>query len=166
MKSLTHPGRQVGYKAMEETITPLARAMRRFSAGKPAFPKNTPLAVVSSATEQRERLRQKLDSEPGLDSPQIEAVAIILQLDNPGLMAMDEPLEDAPLIVEEGTESEAVAYLEDHLKCGNTFAVSGFLFVVRSGDEKRVFTYKVARTPEGDAALNLASERLIPKGPR
>jgi hypothetical protein len=144
---------------MENSLTPLTRAVRRFSAGKPiGRTKDTPLGAVLLATEQRERLRGILDNEEGIESPIITHAAIAVRLQAPGVpVAFD----DGPILVKEGTESEAVRELEAQLKCGNKFTVSGLTFVVQAGAEVRVFQYRIERTSEGDAALRLAGEKLI-----
>lgn len=144
---------------MEDSLTPLTRALRRFGAGKPVTrSKDTPLNAVLLASEQRERLRGILDSEEGLESPRITHAAIAIRLKAPGV-----PIEfdDAPIEVVEGTESEAVQYLEGQIKCGNGFTVSGLTFVVEAGADVRVFQYRLDRTPEGASALRLAGEKVL-----
>jgi hypothetical protein len=142
---------------MESSLTPLARAFRRFGAGKPmARPSDTPLGAAVLAVEQRERLRRMLAKE-GLESSSIAGVAIAVLTKHPGT-----PVELDDLIeVVEGAESEAVALLEAYLKHGHKFTVAGLSFVVQSGDEMRVFQYRIERTAEGDAELKLTSDRLI-----
>jgi hypothetical protein len=143
---------------MESSLVPLTKALRRFSAGQPMGRAiDTPLAAVVLADQQRERLRGILDSEEGLESPSIVHTAIAVLLENSGMpVALDDLI-----LVEEGAESEAVAFLEAYLKCGHKFTVAGLSFVVQSGDEMRVFEYRIERTAEGDAKLRLTSDHLI-----
>ena len=148
---------------MEENLTPLARALRKFTAGKPpAYPKDTPLAVVLLATEQRERLKRILAAED-IENPRVTCTAIAVRLETPGSPVA---LDDGPIEVAEGAESGAVAWLEEHLKCGNKFTISGLTFVVQTGPDVRVFQYRIERTPEGDAAMKSAGEKLIPRRTR
>jgi hypothetical protein len=157
----TYPERRAGLDAMENSITPLTRALRRFSAGKPiGRPVDTPLGAVLLATEQRQRLRGILENEKDIQSPRITRAAITIRLRAAGVpVAFD----DGPILVEKGTESEAVRELEGYLKCGHSFTLSGLLFVVEAGDETRVFQYRIERTAEGDAALKSVGETLIQK---
>jgi hypothetical protein len=153
-----YPARRNGFEAMEDSLSPLTRALRRFGVGKPmARPTDTPLGAAVLAVEQRERLRGILASGEGLESPSILHTAITVLLVNSGTpVALDDLI-----LVEEGAESEAVAFLEAYLKCGHRFTVAGLSFVVQSGDEMRVFQYRIERTAEGDAALRLTSDDLI-----
>jgi len=157
--TLTYPERRAGREAMENSLTPLTRAFRKFGAGKPiGRTSDTPLGAVLLATEQRERLRRILDNESGIQNPTITVVAIVVRLEALGASAA---FDDGPILVEEGAESEAVRYLEGQLNCGNKFTVAGLSFVVEAGDETRVFQYRVERSTGGDAALKNASETLI-----
>jgi hypothetical protein len=143
---------------MENSLTPLARALRKFCAGKPiSRANNTPLGAVTLAAEQRERLRKILENDKDIQSPSITHAAVTVLLEAPGVAV---PFDDL-VLVEEGTESEAVRFLEAHIECGNTFTVAGLSFVVQAGDATRVFQYRVERTPDGDAALRLTGEKLI-----
>lgn len=158
--TVTYPKRRAGLDAMDEALTPLTRALRRFGAGKPvARPKETPLGAVLLATEQRERLRRILESERDIESHCITHAAITIRLESPGVIGA---FDDGPYFVTEGTESAAVKELENILACGHRFIVSGLTFVVQTGTETRVFEYRLDRTPEGEAALCLTKEKLIP----
>lgn len=146
---------------MEKSLSPLSRALRRFSAGKPVCrPEDTPLRAVLLATEQRERLRAILDSED-IDSPRITHTALVILLDAAGSSVL---FDDGPFVVIEGKESFTVRDLEQLLECGHKFTVSGLTFVVQSGAEKpRIFEYRAERTPEGEAALSRAAALALEK---
>lgn len=155
-----YPKRRAGLDAMNESLTPIARAIKRFGSGKPVTrPTDTPLTAVLLATEQRDRLRAILESEEGIESARVTHAAIAIRIHARGALI---PIPDDPgVLIIEGSESRAVAELEAQLKCENTFTVSGLTFVVEVQSETRVFQYRLERTPEGDAALNLATERLL-----
>ena len=142
---------------MEESLTPLARALRRFNAGKPLKQlKDTPLAIVVLAVEQRDRLANFLAGEEGVESPKITATNIV------GLLKVQGST--TPLVehveIEDGKESEAVAWLEAHRNYGHKFRTSGFVFVIRVGRKEHIVSYRVERTPEGDAVLKIIEMRL------
>jgi len=144
---------------MEESLTPMARALRKFSAGRPPIrTKDTPLGAVFLAVEQRDRLTKILASEEGLEHPRITAAAIVGRLDVTG---SDTAIENEFITIEEGKESAAVAFLEDYRVYGHKFTLSGLMFAVRAGKEARLFSYRIERTPEGDAVLKLAEEQLL-----
>ena len=64
MNAFTNADRQAGRKAMEEVLTPMQKAYRKFLSGKPPdSPKNTPLGAVMLATEQKKRLTDLLKNE-------------------------------------------------------------------------------------------------------
>ena len=88
MKTPTYPERRAGLDAMEKALTPLSRALRRFSAGKPvARATSTPLGAVVLATEQRDRLRAILDSEKDIESPRVTHAAIVIRIEAVGSQA-------------------------------------------------------------------------------
>ena len=161
--AFTKRDRRAGREAMEESLTPWARALRRFSAGKtPAALKETPLEAVYQAVAQRDRLRDKLATEEGLRRSEILSVWIAgwLKL-NGSPQAIPEHVE-----VKEGKESDAVRWLEDHREYGNKFRTSGFVFVVRVARTAHVVSYRIERTPEGDAALKLVEDYAVTRSPK
>jgi hypothetical protein len=143
---------------MEAVLTPMQRAYRRFLSGKPpAEPKNSPLSAVTLATEQRKRLSDILASEAGLKNPRITSMAVVIRFNDPppNLLA------DA-ILVEEGKEGQAIAFLETYCnRFKRTFIISGLQFAVQDGKEKRLFAYPVERTPEGKRALEWSCNRQI-----
>lgn len=150
--------RQAGRKAMEESLTPLMRALRKFSAGKPGSLPETPLEAVRLAVEQRDRLARILADEDGVERPKILMTAIVVRFEVARSRAT---IDDDPILIEPGKESAAVSELEAYRDCGHRFRISGFVFVVRVGNKKHRFNYRVERTPEGDEVLNLKGESLL-----
>lgn len=141
---------------MEASLTPLARALRKFTAGRPAPANNRPIGAVALAVDQRERLENILASE-GIGNAQITATVIVVRLD---LEGADAPMDDW-ITVESGRESSAVKELEHYRDYGHEFTVSGLVFVVRAGNEERFVKYRIERTPEGDNALKLAEDNKL-----
>jgi len=147
---------------MEQSLSSMQRAFRKFLAGRPArTADNTPLGIVSLAVEQRARLRGILESDPETQSARITRTAIVARLSVAGSPT---PFDDAFLEVEEGSESNAVRYFERHLEFGNKFTAAGLAFVIQPRPDELpvVLEYKIERTPEGDKALRRAAEELIP----
>jgi hypothetical protein len=142
---------------MEEALTPMQRAARRFNSGRPpAPPKNTPLGAVLLATEQRTRFARILESERGLKNPRITSLAVVIRFARP---ADPNVLADA-ILVEEGKESKALAFLEMYgEKLKRDFIVVGLQFAVQDASEKRLVAYPIDRTPEGEAALVWSCQR-------
>jgi hypothetical protein len=134
---------------MEKTLTPMQRAYRQFLSGRPpANPKNTPLGAVALATEQRKRLADIL-SEQLLKAARITSMAVVIRFVPP----VPETPADT-ILVEEGKEGRAIAFLEAYgAKFKRSFVITGLQFAVRDGMEKRFFAYPIERTPEGEAAL-------------
>ncbi len=143
---------------MEAVLTPMQKAYRRFLSGKPpAEPKNTPLGAVTLATEQRKRLSDILGREEGLKNPQITSMAVVIRFNDPppGQIA------DA-ILVEEGKEGRAIAFLETYgHRFKRAFVIAGLQFAVQDGREKRFFAYPVERTPQGKRALEWSCNRQI-----
>jgi hypothetical protein len=148
MAPFTQTDQQAGYEAMEKSLTPMQKALRKFLSGRPpAPPKNTPITAVSLVIEQRERLTQKL-IESGLKNPRITSAAIVVRA-----IQHHDP---ATFLVAEGRESEAVAALEPH---AGRFVIVGLLFAVQDDSEKRPFAFPIERTQEGVAVLANALKR-------
>jgi hypothetical protein len=148
MAPFTQLDQQAGYEAMEKSLTPMQKALRKFGAGRPPVPpKNTPMAAVSLVIEQRERLLQKLQ-DSGLKNPRITSAAIVVR-----------PTSEATpsaLLVVEGRESEAVAFLE---RIAGRFVIVGPMFAVQDDSDKMPFALLIERTPGGQAALKAAMQR-------
>jgi len=134
-----------GIKKMDESLSPLSRALRKFNAGRPTKRSvDTPLEAVLLAVEQRDRLSDLL-SDTGA---RLTRTVIVIQAALPD----GTPLQDWA-DVDEGEESGAVAFLEGHSRDGGSFVVSGLKFVFETADGEDVVDYPVERTPEGRKAL-------------
>ena len=146
---------------MEEALTPMQKAYRRFVSGRPpAAPKNTPLRAVTLATDQRKRLAEILAGEKGLKDPRITSMAVVIRFVPP----LRERLADT-ILVEEGKESKAIAFLEQYVTKFK-FAIAGVLFAVLEDTEKRFLPYPIERTPEGEAAMVWSLERQLKRTPQ
>lgn len=161
MKTLTQLDRQAGRKAMESSLSPLQRALRKFASGKPhATPRNTPLGAVTLVTAQRTRLAGILAKEPGLEKPLITSAAVVVRI----LRATPAPggaLADT-VLVEEGKEGQALACLETYESRFNVeIAIAGLLFAILEGGKKWPFAYLIERTPESVEAMQWSFERQI-----
>lgn len=161
MTAFTNADRRAGQKAMEEVLTPIQRAYRKFLSGRPpATPKNTPLGAVALATEQRQRLTKILADE-GLVRAHIVGMAVVVRF-NP-------PVPETPsdtILVEEGKEGSAIAFLEQYgAKYRRPFVIAGLLFTVKDDQEKRFFVYPIERTPEGEQALLWSAKRQTQRKP-
>lgn len=157
MTPFTNEDRQAGRKAMEKALTPMQKAYRQFLSGRPpASPKNSPLGAVSVATDQRKRLAGIL-SEKRVKAARITSMAVVIRFVPP----VPETPADA-IIVEEGKEGQAVAFLEQYgTKYKKDFVIAGLIFAVQDATEKRAFPYAIERTPEGEAALIWSYQRQI-----
>jgi hypothetical protein len=155
MTPFTNRDRQAGRKAMEQSLSPMQRAYRKFLSGRPpAAPKNTPLGAVTLAAEQRKRLANILAAE-GVRGSRITSMAVVIRLvdPRPGLPADAIPVED-------GKESQAISALEMYgAKLKKDFIIAGLQFAVQDAKEKRFFAYPIDRTPEGEAALLWSCQR-------
>lgn len=135
-----------GVKKMDDSLSPLARALRKFNAGRPAKQAvDTPLGAVVLAVEQRGRLNGLL-AEAGAT---LSRTIIVIEATVPGIAV---PVQDW-IDVAEAAESDAVAFLEDTNRSGYTFVVTGLKFVVVSDGGETVVDYAVLRTAEGREAL-------------
>ena len=144
----------------------MQKAYRHFLSGKPPeTPKNTPLAAVSLATEQRQRLEEILGKHEVKDA-RITSVAVVVRFPSAPELPAD------VILVEEGKTGQAIAQLEAYgsgLKVKRLFIISGLHFAIQMGTkEKRLFTFPIERTPEGHAALmgshNRQSSGAVRKG--
>ena len=145
---------------MEEALTPMQRAHRRFVSGRPPItPQNTPLGAVALATAQRKRLAEILVKEKGLKDPRITSMAVVIRLVPP----LGERLADT-ILVDEGQESKAIAFLEQY-RGRFDYVIAGLLFAVLDGGEKRFLPYPIDRTPEGEAAIVWGLERQLQRKP-
>jgi hypothetical protein len=136
-----------GIKKMDESLSPLARALRKFNAGRPTKqPVDTPLGAVVLAVEQRDRLARLLKDE-GVEAHL--STQIITRHTTPGIIG-DYP-EDT--VVNEGAVHTALGELEAYVQRGDHFTVSGLTFAIVTESDAEVVTYTLERTPEGHAAL-------------
>jgi hypothetical protein len=136
-----------GIKKMDGALTPIARALRKFNAGRPTKqPVDTPLGAVVLAVEQRDRLARLLKDE-GVEAR--ISTQIITRHETPGIIG-DYP-EDT--VVNEGSVHTAVGELEFYVQRGDRFTVSGLTFGIETETDADVVTYTLERTPEGQAAL-------------
>ena len=137
---------QEGIKKMDESLSPLSRALRKFNAGRPSKQEvDTPLGAVVLAVEQRERLAVLL-AEVGVS---LSRTIIVIEATLPGMGVPMQVWAD----VDAGCESSTVKFLEEHSQDGNSFGVSGLKFVVQGEGGHSVVDYAVNRTPEGRKAL-------------
>jgi hypothetical protein len=136
-----------GIKKMDESLSPLARALRKFNAGRPTKQAvDTPLGAVVLAVEQRDRLARLLKDE-GVEAHL--STQIVTRHSTPGIIG-DYPEDTA---VNEGAVHTALRELEFYVQRGDRFTVSGLVFAVATENDADVVTYTVERTPEGHAAL-------------
>ena len=137
-----------GIKKMDESLTPVARALRKFNAGRPTKqPVDTPLGAVVLAVEQTDRLARLLNDE-GVEAH--ISTQIITRHPMPGSSAVF----TEETAVNEGATHTAVKELELHVQNGNRFTVLGLVFAIETeSDADNVVTYTLERTPEGQAAL-------------
>ena len=158
----TNEDRQRGRREMEKSLTPLVKAFRRFAAGKPPEnPPDTPLSAVMALTEQRKRLEKALSAEKVKDAS-ITSMAVVVRVIPPIAGALADTI-----LVKEGRESEAIQELEHYRRMTKReFVISGIMFAVEGGGEKRPFAYSIERTPEGKTALAWAWERQLKRTPR
>lgn len=159
MSRFTNADRSAGHKAMEKTLTPMQRAYRQFLSGRPpGLPKDTPLAAVSVAIKQRQRLADILGRQH-VKGARITSMGVVIRI--------VPPVPEAPadfVLVEEGREGQAITFLEQYgAKFKRNFVIAGLLFAVQDGKEKRAFPYPIERTAEGEAALMWSFERQIQK---
>lgn len=163
MTPFSSEDRQRGYREMQDSLTPLVKALRRFAAGRPpANLPNTPLGAVMLLTEQRKRLENALSAEK-VKAARITSMGVVIRI--------SPPVPDAPpadfVLVKEGKESEAIQALEQHSRTlKRDFVISGIMFAVEGSGEKRPFAYLIERTPEGKAALDYSWERQLKRTPR
>jgi hypothetical protein len=142
-----------GIKKMDESLTPLARALRKFNAGRPTKqPFDTPLGAVMLAVDQRDRLARLLKDE-GVEADL--TTQIITQLRLPGSGAFTEDT-----AVNEGAVWTAVKELEFYVQQGGHFTVLGLTFGIETESGEDVVTYTLERTPEGQAALLTKTNEL------
>jgi hypothetical protein len=158
----TSEDRQRGYREMEKTLTPLVKALRRFSAGRPPEnPPNTPLGAVMMLTEQRKRLETVLSAEK-VRHPRITSMGVVIRI----VPAVPGGLADT-ILVKDGKEGEAIQQLEEYRRVTKRdFVISGIVFAVEGSGEKRPFAYLIERTPEGKAALEWSWDRQLKRTPR
>jgi hypothetical protein len=136
-----------GIKKMDESLTPVARALRKFNAGRPTKqPVDTPLGAVVLAVEQRDRLARLLKDE-GIEAH--ISTQIITRHITPGSSAA----RPEDIAVNEGATHTAVRELEFYVQQGERFTVSGLVFAIKTESGADVVTYTLERTPEGHAAL-------------
>jgi hypothetical protein len=149
MNAFTNADRQAGRRAMEDSLTPMQKAYRKFLSGKPPdSPKNTPLAAVTLATEQRTRLEGILKKERVKDA-RITSMGVVIRFVP---FVPDAPA--ALIVVEEGKEGQSVALLEQYAtKFKRNFVIAGLLFAVQDNKEKRGFAYPIERNAQGQAAV-------------
>jgi hypothetical protein len=159
--NFTNEDRQAGRKAMEKSLTPTQRAYRRFLSGRPpAMPKNTPLGAVTLATEQRERLAAILKDEA--KTARIQGTAVVIRFTP---TVPDTPADS--ILVEEGKEGQAIAFLEMYgKKFKREFVIAGLQFNVQEGKKCTFFVYPIERTPEGEAALLWSAQRQMQRAPQ
>ncbi len=143
---------------MEKSLTPMQRAFRKFSSGRPpASPVNTPLGAIALITAQRSRLKAILAE---IEGATITSAAVVIRFPHANVDGAD------TILVKEGLEGEAVSTLEMYgPKPERQFVISGLFFVVQSGDEKRFFAQPIERTPEGLAAMQRSFGRQIDRTP-
>jgi hypothetical protein len=155
MNAFTNADRQAGRRAMEEVLTPMQKAYRKFLSGKPPdSPKNTPLGAVMLATEQKKRLTDLLKNER-VKGARITSTGVVIRFVP---FAPESPSDF--IVVEEGKEGQAIASLEQYgTKVKREFVIAGLLFAVQDSKEKRGFAYPIERTPEGQAALLWSDKR-------
>lgn len=161
MMNFTNADRRAGYKAMEHSLTPMQKAYRKFLSGKPpATPKNTPLGAVVLATEQRKRLADLLIKER-VEGARITSMGVVIRF----VPSVPKTPADF-VVVEEGKEWQAIAFLEQYeTKFKLAFVIAGLLFVVQDSKEKRPFAYPIERTPEGEAAVLWSYARQMQRKP-
>jgi hypothetical protein len=142
---------------MEKTLTPMQRAYRQFLSGRPPDrPKDTPLGAVSVAIRQAQRLDDILGRQH-VKGARITSMGVVIRF----VPHVPEAPADF-VLVEEGKEGQAIAFLEQYgAKFKRNFVIAGLLFAVQAGKEKRAFPYSIERTPEGEAALMWSFERQI-----
>jgi hypothetical protein len=155
MMNFTNADRRAGYKAMEQSLTPMQKAYRKFLSGKPPdAAKNTPLGAVALATDQRKRLADLLTKEH-VKGARITSMGVVIRF----VPFVPETPADF-IIVEEGKEWQAIQALEQYrTKVKRDFVIAGLLFAVQDSKEKRGFAYPIERTPEGQAALLWSDHR-------
>lgn len=136
-----------GIKKMDESLSPLARALRKFNAGRPTKQAvDTPLGAVVLAVEQLERLARLLKDE-GVEAH--ISTQIITRHKTPGIIGTC--TEDT--VVNEGSVHTAVRELEFYVERGDHFTVLGLTFAIETEGAADVVAYTLERTPEGHAAL-------------
>ena len=139
---------------MEQALTPMQKAYRRFISGRPpAVPKNTPVGAVSLAISRRKKLAEILASEEGMKNSRITSTAVVVRPAKPipGALADTVP-------VEEGKEGQAISTLET-CSAHREFIITGLQFAIQDAGEKRLFAYLIERTPEGIEALAWSCQR-------
>jgi hypothetical protein len=136
-----------GIKKMDESLSPLARALRKFNAGRPAKQAvDTPLGAVVLAVEQRDRLARLLKDEGVEAHLSTQIITRHKKLGSTALLTED-------TVVNEGSVHTAVRELEDYVQLGDRFTVLGLVFAIDTESGADVVTYTLERTPEGHAAL-------------
>jgi hypothetical protein len=132
---------------MDESLTPAARALRKFNAGRPAKQAvDTPLGAVVFAAEQMERLERLLKDE-GVEA--YISTTLISRHATPGIIG--DYVEDTA--INQGSLHTALREMEFYAQRGDRFVVSGLVFAIETDGLADVVTYTLERTPEGQAAL-------------
>jgi hypothetical protein len=156
-RDFTKAERRAGYRAMEESLTPMQKAYRTFLSGKPPEkPKDTPLGAVALATEQRQRLTGILAKE-GLKAARVTGMAVVIRF----VPTVPDAPADA-ILVEEGKEGQAISHLTEYgarFKEKKKFVIAGLHFAIQDGKDKRLFTFPIERNAEGHAALMWSHNR-------
>ena len=136
-----------GIRKMDDSLTPLGRALRKFSAGRPTKQSvDTPLGALVLAVEQRDRLSRLLKDE-GIEAQL--STQIITRHKLPGVSVAH----TENTVVNEGALHTAVRELEFHVQQGHHFTVLGLTFSIETENDADIVTYTLERTPEGQAAL-------------
>ncbi len=140
---------------MERSLSPMQKVYRKFLSGRPpAAPKNTPLAAVSLALDQKARLERLLEAE-NISGARVRAVGVVVRLAVP---ASDALADSIP--VRDGKEGDALATLQRYGACGVAFDIAGLIFDTQDGEQPPVlFAFPIDRSQEGEAALVYACNR-------
>jgi hypothetical protein len=136
MNAFSNEDRSAGWQGMQNALTPIMRAQRQFVTGRPSMAEvKTPLAAVSFATEQHDRLLRIL-SEKGIRDAKVTSAGIVVRFPAPvpGGAVAD------TLSFKPASAHETLKMLEIYGKrYRREFVVAGALFVVRAGQEKALF---------------------------
>jgi hypothetical protein len=139
-----------GIQKMEESLSPLDRAVRKITAGRPARQAvDTPIGAVALAEEQRERLTRLLEEE-GIQAHVL--AQIITEQESPNA------LEPFPWTtdVEEGSTYKALHDLELFVREGGRFVFTGLKFSIEPKNEvesAHTITYTLKRSTDGQAGV-------------